>query len=80
MSEMTPGDLAQLAGGLSLRGNRSAEWPALELLHACLKYRFGAEVQIGRVGASADPGAAAADDIALSETRDQRRARTRPVS
>jgi hypothetical protein len=67
MSEMTPADLAAVVGALRDPRRFLAEQPCLELLRACLEYRFGADIAVGpatpfKVGA-AEVGAA---DIALA--------------
>jgi hypothetical protein len=62
MEDMTSGDLAAMAGSLGRHDQFPAERPALELLRACLEYRFGSDVAIGDAPAP-DPGT---DDIALS--------------
>jgi hypothetical protein len=62
MGDMTSSDLAAVAGSLGRHDQFPAERPALELLRACLEYRFGADVAIGDAPA---PGHGT-DDIALS--------------
>jgi hypothetical protein len=61
LSAMTPADLSAVTGALRYRDLFPAMRPVLELLAACLEYRFGAEVAIG--GAAPAPEA---DDIGLS--------------
>ena len=62
MAAMSPADLALVHGTLRAGVRSAAERLALELLLACLEYRFGAEVMIGNVPAPT----CGADDIALS--------------
>lgn len=62
LASLAPGDIATVTGALRDSG---AGWPArplLEVLAACLEYRFGDEVALG----PAAPVQAAADDVALA--------------
>jgi hypothetical protein len=61
MSAMTPADFSEVTGALSVPDLFPSVQPVLELLAACLEYRFGAEVAIG----DAVP-APEADSIGLS--------------
>jgi hypothetical protein len=63
MRDMTSSDLVAVAGSLGRHDQFPAERPALELLRACLEYRFGSEVAIGRTRTMAR----GADEIALSK-------------
>jgi hypothetical protein len=63
MGDMTSSDLVAVAGSLGRHDQFPAERPALELLRACLEYRFGSEVAIGRTRTMAR----GADEIALSK-------------
>jgi hypothetical protein len=61
LGDMTPSDLAAVAGSLGSQDQFPAERPSLELLRACLEYRFGSDFAIGRRPTS--PGEP--DDIGL---------------
>jgi hypothetical protein len=71
MGDMTSSDLVAVAGSLGRHDQFPAERSALELLRACLEYRFGADVAIGDAPAPG-PGT---DDIALSRATQGRRRR-----
>jgi hypothetical protein len=61
MSAMTPADFSEVRGALSIPDLFPSAQPALELLAACLEYRFGAEVAIGDAAPTPE-----ADSIGLS--------------
>jgi hypothetical protein len=64
LASLAPGDIATVTGALRDTAAGWAARPLLEVLAACLEYRFGDELALG----AAAPVQAAADDVALASS------------